>query len=254
MTPHPTEATRTEAVENKDPVCGMAVPADSQYRHVHDGQTYLFCSANCLGRFQASPARFIGTSEAPPPAAHGGVIYTCPMHPEIRQPSPGTCPKCGMVLEEVSTVAMETGIAKPLQYGAGASALMFAVYFGVVGLVSGMDFALEQFVKYWYFIVTLAVGFGLQVGLFTHLKRLVGHHGASGKVVAVSGTTSTAAMVSCCAHYLVNVLPVLGVTGFLVVVAEYQVELFWVGLAFNAAGVTYILSKVVNAYKEHKKC
>jgi Cu+-exporting ATPase len=61
-------------------------------------------------------------------------------------------------------------------------------------------------------------------------------------------------MVSCCAHYLVNVLPVLGFTGFLVVVAEYQVELFWVGLAFNAAGIIYISSKVANASKEHQKC
>ena len=131
---------------------------------------------------------------------------------------------------------------------------LLAIYFGVVSLISGMDFAIEQFAAFWYFIVTLALGFGVQVGLYTYLKDLVGQHGVSGKVVAVSGTTSTAAMVSCCAHYLVNILPVLGVTGFLAVVAEYQVELFWLGLAFNAAGVIYILSRVINAYKEHKKC
>lgn len=254
MTPHPTETTRPEPVENKDPVCGMAVAADSQHRHVHNGRTYLFCSANCLARFQASPTAYIGTPEAQPSAADSDAIYTCPMHPEVRQSTPGTCPKCGMALEEASAVSAATGIAGPLQYGAGAGAVMLAIYFGVVGLISGMDFALEQFWKYWYFIILLALGFGIQVGLFSHLKRLVGRHGASGKVVAVSGTTSTAAMVSCCAHYLVNVLPVLGVTGFLVVVAEYQVELFWVGLAFNAAGITYILSKVVNASKEHEKC
>ncbi|MGC2459164.1 MAG: hypothetical protein WA435_14345 [Gallionellaceae bacterium] len=132
--------------------------------------------------------------------------------------------------------------------------LLLAIYFGVVGLISGMNFALEQFATFWYFIVPLAVGFGIQVGLYTYLKNLVGHHGASGKVVAVSGTTSTAAMVSCCAHYLVNILPILGVTGFLAVVAEYQIELFWVGLAFNAAGILYVASKVIKATKEHKKC
>ena len=181
-------------------------------------------------------------------------IYTCPMHPEIRQPSPGVCPKCGMALEKTATAAVAPGIARPLQYGTGAGVAMLAVYFGVVGLISGMDFALEQFAKYWYFIVTLALGFGLQVGLFTYLRRLVGQHGASGKVVAASGTTSTAAMVSCCAHYLTNILPVLGVSGFLAVIADYQVELFWVGLAFNAAGVAYISSKIVNASREHKKC
>ena len=117
----------------------------------------------------------------------------------------------------------------------GACVLLLAIYFGVVGLISGMDFALDQFAKFWYFMVPLALGFGIQVGLYTYLKNLVGQHGASGKVVAVSGTTSTAAMVSCCAHYLANIVPMLGVTGFLAVVAEYQIELFWVGLAFNAA-------------------
>ncbi|HZW24188.1 MAG TPA: hypothetical protein VFF26_01780 [Gallionella sp.] len=151
-------------------------------------------------------------------------------------------------------VAAEMGIAKPLQFGTGAFVLLLAINFGVVGLISGTSFALEQFAKYWYFIVPLALGFGLQVGLFTYLKRLVGQHGASGKVVAASGTTSTAAMVSCCAHYLTNILPILGVTGFLAVVAEYQIELFWLGLAFNAAGVAYISFRVVNASKEHRKC
>ena len=142
----------------------------------------------------------------------------------------------------------------PLQFGGGAFVLLLAIYFGVVSLISGTDFALDQFAAFWYFIVPLALGFGVQVGLYTYLKNLVGQHGASGKVVAVSGTTSTAAMVSCCAHYLVNILPILGITGFLAVVAEYQIELFWVGLAFNAAGILYVALKVIKATKEHKKC
>ena len=183
-----------------------------------------------------------------------GAIYTCPMHPEIRQPSPGNCPKCNMKLEVESPPAMATKFIRPIQFGTGAFVLLLAIYFGVVSLISGMNFALEQFAKFWYFIVPLALGFGIQVGLYTYLKNLVGQHGASGKVVAVSGTTSTAAMVSCCAHYLANILPILGVTGFLTVVGEYQVELFWLGLAFNAAGILYVASKVIKAYQEHKKC
>lgn len=143
---------------------------------------------------------------------------------------------------------------KPVLFGMGALVLMLTIYFGVVSLISGMDFALGEFKKYWYFFLPLTLGFGIQVGLYTYLKNLVGQHGAPGKAVAVSGTTSTAAMVSCCAHYLANIVPLLGVAGFLTVVAEYQVELFWVGLAFNAAGLVYVTSKVINAYKEHKKC
>ncbi len=85
-----------------DPVCGMTVSPDSRYRHVHGGQTYLFCSAKCLGKFQASPASYVVATSTPAPAAQGGVTYTCPMHPEIRQPAPGNCPKCGMTLEPVA--------------------------------------------------------------------------------------------------------------------------------------------------------
>ncbi len=143
---------------------------------------------------------------------------------------------------------------RPIQLGVGALVLLLAIYFGVVSLISGMDFALDQFATFWYFIVPLALGFGIQVGLYIYLKNLVGQHGASGKVVAVSGTTSTAAMVSCCAHYLVNIVPILGITGFLTVVAEYQIELFWIGLAFNAAGILYVAAMVVKVNKEHKKC
>ncbi|HXU94016.1 MAG TPA: heavy metal-binding domain-containing protein [Gallionella sp.] len=182
------------------------------------------------------------------------VSYTCPMHPEVRQTLPGTCPKCGMALVEKSPPETSAKYTKPVQFGIGVFVLLLVVYFGVVSLISGWGFALEQFSRYRYFIIALAVGFGIQFGLYTYLKDLVGRHGASGKMVAVSGTTSTAAMVSCCAHYLANILPILGVTGFLAVVADYQVELFWVGLVFNVAGILYIATKVIKATREHKGC
>lgn len=144
---------------------------------------------------------------------------------------------------------------KPLSWSALAFVSLLAVYFGVVSLISGWSFALEQFAAFWYFIVALALGFGIQVGLYTYLRQLVGLQGvSSGKVVAASGTTSTAAMISCCAHYLVNILPVLGITGFVTLVAQYQIQLFWLGLAFNLAGILYIAPKVIKAFQEHKQC
>jgi Cu+-exporting ATPase len=133
--------------------------------------------------------------------------------------------------------------------GAGilASGLLLGVYFGVLTLVSGWEFTLGQFAAFWHFTVALAAGFGVQVGLYTYLRRLMRHDDAAGKVAAVSGGTSTAAMISCCTHYLANALPVLGATGLVALVAQYQLELFWLGLAFNLAGVLYISSKVVQA-------
>ncbi|MGY6258709.1 MULTISPECIES: heavy metal translocating P-type ATPase [Caballeronia] len=84
----------------KDPVCGMRVTADSQFRSEHDGHQYYFCSESCQEKFRAAPLRYVDrpndTSVQPSPE---GTIYTCPMHPEIRQDHPGNCPKCGMTLE-----------------------------------------------------------------------------------------------------------------------------------------------------------
>src|SRR3990170_3715985 len=137
--------------------------------------------------------------------------------------------------------------AKPILYGAAASSLLLAVYFIILTLVSGWEFTLQQFTQFWYFIVTLAVGFGVQIALYLRLRQVTDHGDGSGKVVAVSGGTSTAAMISCCTHYLVNILPVLGATGVVALVAQFQAELFWVGLAFNAAGVAYVGSKLLQA-------
>ena len=90
----------------KDPVCGMMVdPHTAKHRHTHHGRTHYFCSARCREKFAADPARYLGPEHAEPEAAPPpGTIYTCPMHPEIRQAGPGFCPICGMALEpEVAT-------------------------------------------------------------------------------------------------------------------------------------------------------
>ncbi|HZW24192.1 MAG TPA: heavy metal translocating P-type ATPase [Gallionella sp.] len=80
-----------------DPVCGMTVKPDSPHRFEYHGIEYRFCSAKCAAKFQASPKTYLEPLAAEP--ARPGAIYTCPMHPEIRQPKPGNCPKCGMTLE-----------------------------------------------------------------------------------------------------------------------------------------------------------
>jgi Cu+-exporting ATPase len=78
----------------------MTVTEQSRHRHEHGGRSYFFCGEKCRARFAAEPAKYL---EPPPRAeaarAPAGAIYTCPMHPEIRQDHPGTCPKCGMALE-----------------------------------------------------------------------------------------------------------------------------------------------------------
>ncbi len=94
----------------KDPVCGMLVdPATAKHKAAHEGKDYFFCSARCREKFEANPAQYLGDAKPAAPAMPAGTIYTCPMHPEIRQVGPGACPLCGMALEP----AMVTADAAP---------------------------------------------------------------------------------------------------------------------------------------------
>ena len=144
--------------------------------------------------------------------------------------------------------------SRPFAAALLAGLALLGVYFGLLTLVSGWGFTIEQFGTYWYYVVALAAGFGMQVGLYFRLKGLVHSTAGHRTVVAASGTTSTAAMVSCCAHYAANILPVVGATGLVTVAAQYQVQLFWIGLVFNAAGIAFIASRVSRAAKQHADC
>lgn len=83
-----------------DPVCGMTVDPETTPHHAqHDGRAYHFCSAGCLEKFVGEPARYLSPAAVESAPASAGAIYTCPMHPQIRQLGPGSCPICGMALE-----------------------------------------------------------------------------------------------------------------------------------------------------------
>ena len=102
-----------------DPVCGMPVGPDTRFRHTFEGKEYRFCCGGCLARFKTDPKRYLdkaaaGQPRAQPPGAPAepgvpaGTMYTCPMHPQIRQVGPGHCPICGMALEpEMPTLEEE---------------------------------------------------------------------------------------------------------------------------------------------------
>lgn len=208
-----------------DPVCGMTLdPAMAAVSADFQGARLYFCSEACHRRFLASPESY--AQRAPSPLAVGEAACA------IAGPSPSQ-----RIGPDVVRSAALIGLA--------AGALLLGFYLTVLTLVSGWSFAGDQFGQYWPFILALSVGFGIQVGLFTHLRRLV-HGAASTKIVAATGTTSGIAMVSCCAHYLANLLPVLGATGLIGLVDRYQVELFWFGIASNLAGILYIGRRIIS--------
>ncbi len=100
----PAEASTATPV--KDPVCGMVVdPAITLHRAEYGGSAYHFCSTKCHDRFVAEPDRWLAAKENREHSPQKGLIYTCPMHPEIRQEGPGNCPICGMALEPIAPTA-----------------------------------------------------------------------------------------------------------------------------------------------------
>ena len=208
-----------------DPVCNMTVePASAAASEDYKGTRFYFCSEGCHRRFLARPDAYQLSASAPHEdhSAHA----------------------CTVSAANLSAEGRRAAIVHAAASGLMATVLLLGFYFGVLTLVSGWPFTLEQFLAFWYFIVPLAAGFGTQVGLFIYLRRAV-HAAASGRVVAATGTASGAAMVSCCTHYLVNLLPALGATGLVTFVGEYQVELFWFGLLSNLAGIAYIGRRLV---------
>ncbi len=104
---------QTETVV-EDPVCGMQVSADSPHQVEHEGERYAFCCASCAERFQAAPESFLEAAAAPSSCcdreAKPAGIYTCPMHPEVKQEGFGDCPSCGMALEPLVDPILEASL------------------------------------------------------------------------------------------------------------------------------------------------
>jgi Cu+-exporting ATPase len=144
------------AASAKDPVCGMAVdPAKSGHRTDFGGQSYYFCSVGCQDKFVAEPQQYVQsapqkTSVAPTP---DGTIYTCPMHPQIRQVGPGNCPICGMTLEPVLATAA-TGPSAELvdmtrRFWIGLAISLPVVVLEMGGHLAGLDHLIGQGLSNW---------------------------------------------------------------------------------------------------------
>jgi Cu+-exporting ATPase len=145
----------TDGARVIDPVCGMTVdPAKTAHHAEHQGDAFHFCSGGCRAKFVADPERYLKPAEAPPrPKVRDGAIYTCPMHPEIRQVGPGACPICGMALEP-ATVSAETGPNPELVDMSRRFWISLILALPVVAIeigdhVSGLMMALDRHVSNW---------------------------------------------------------------------------------------------------------
>jgi Cu+-exporting ATPase len=140
-----------------DPVCGMSVdPHTTAHRFTHRGHPYYFCSAGCRTKFAADPGKYLASEAqgAAPEPVPAGTIYTCPMHPEIRQLGPGACPICGMALEpEVATAGPNPELAdmtRRFWIGLALTAPVFVLEMGahLVGAHGWIDQAISGWIQF----------------------------------------------------------------------------------------------------------
>ena len=211
MKPHDHETTKpccqedSDLVSSKDPVCGMNVSEDDSSLHYEfKGTDYYFCSSHCLKTFTKNPIAY---------------------------------------LSDQSEVSKTNGNNRPVSFGTLGVGVLLVIFFGIVTLANGsIGSAFQEFKRIWYWIFILASGFGFQLGLFTYLKQRIAERtiGATAEVAA-SGTVTTGSMVACCAHGLVNVLPLVGISAAAAFLATYQLPLILIGVFSNLIGITIML-------------
>ncbi len=124
--------------------------------------------------------------------------------------------------------------------GAFAAAALIAVYLGLISLAQGPSHALDQLRADAAFVGLTAAGLGTQIALFVELRRIDRHHRAGAAVTAASTGTSGVAMLACCAHHVVDLLPLVGLSAAAVFLDAYRTPLVLLGLAVNALGIAVI--------------
>lgn len=133
----------------------------------------------------------------------------------------------------------------PVGAGLAGAVFLTALYFGIVSWAESPQHALELFWEERWIVIPIVLGFGVQIALYTILrKRLfvpVMNTGSSGALTGASGTTSTLAMVACCAHHVTDVLPILGLTAAATFLANYQTAFMLVGLGTTLVGITVMV-------------
>ncbi len=129
--------------------------------------------------------------------------------------------------------------------GAGAAALLIIVYLGIITLAEGLTHALGQTAELWYWVLALAIGFGVQAGLFSFIRQGIRERRAAATgSVAASGSVSAGSMAACCAHHLSDVLPLLGLSGVAIFLVRYQLFFIIVGVLSNIVGITIMLETI----------
>ena len=151
-----------------------------------------------------------------------------------------------------------TAIARPLRptlpigprsiaAGVVGAAVLLGIYLGIIGLAQGVEHAFEQLATDALFVGLTTAGFGTQIALFVELRAVDRRHRAATAVTAAGTGTSAAAMLACCAHHLVDLLPLVGLSAAAVFLNAYKTPLVLVGIGMNVVGIVVIARQLQRA-------
>lgn len=118
-------------------------------------------------------------------------------------------------------------------YGILAGVVLLLFYLGVVSLFQGIEFAFLNLRSLWYLIFPLAIGFGVQIGLYSSIR----HSASVTGTAAATGGISAGSMLACCSHFLLNIIPIAGISGLAVFLVRYQPAFLGVGIVSNVIGI-----------------
>ena len=139
---------------------------------------------------------------------------------------------------------------KSVATGLAGAATLFAFYFLLLALLAGSWWhPIDDLLEFKYWIGTLVAGFGIQVGLFHHIRSIARLKGHGGKTVAVGTGTSTTAMIACCAHHLADVLPIIGFAGVALFLSEYKTVFMAIGILSNIGGIILMIRHIRRCQK-----
>ncbi len=134
---------------------------------------------------------------------------------------------------------------KHILIGNVAATLLIAIYVGIIIWAESIEHALDRTAELWYWIAALAVGFGIQAGLFSYIRQSMRERRmAAGASLGTSGGVTAGSMAACCAHHLSDVLPFLGLSGLTAVLADYQSVFMAGGVLSNIVGITIMLDTI----------
>ena len=122
-------------------------------------------------------------------------------------------------------------------YGLLAGLGLLIFYLSVVSIFQGIEFAFLSLRNLWYLIFPLAIGFGMQIGLYTSIKHTAQMTGT----VAATGTISGGSMIACCSHFLLQAIPFIGISGLAIVLTKYQSWFLIIGILSNIIGITLLI-------------